>query len=282
VSVDLNPQVQQMADESMVRTLSAQAQAIWPQEVRLFERHGLPATASILDVGCGTGEVTSRLAEHFPKAEVLGVDILSQHVDYARQRYASLAPRLRFEQADAFKLQLPDARFDLTVCRHVMQSVPHPERILAELVRVTRPGGRVHLLVEDYEMIHQSPTRVDLTEFWHQVVTGYGRAHNTDLAVGRRGWVLCHELGLQDVRVDYVTVDTVRVPREIFAAIITAWRDGYAEVISQHTRYSLPEVLAHFNDLIASILDPHAYAVWHVPIVSATVPTAGSRATSRT
>jgi hypothetical protein len=106
------------------------------------------------------------------------------------------------------------------------------------------------------------------------VVTRYGVAHNTDLAIGRRGWALCHELGLQDVTVDYLTVDTVRVPRETFASIITAWRDGYSEVLSQHTRFSLPEVLAHFNELIASIRDPKAYAVWHVPIVSATVPTA--------
>ncbi len=274
MSVDLNPQVQQMADESMVRTLSAQAQAIWPQEVRLFERYGLPATAAILDVGCGTGEITSRLAEHFPSAEVLGVEILAQHVEYARQRYAPLAPRLRFEQGDAFHLKLPDARFELTVCRHVLQSVPHPERVVAELARVTRPGGRLHLLLEDYEMIHHYPSRLDLSAFWHQVVTGYGAKHQVDPAIGRRGFTLCREAGLQDVTVDFVTVDTVRVPRETFAAIITAWRDGYAQVLSQHTRYSLPEVLAHFNELIATIHDPRAYAVWQVPIVSATVPKA--------
>ena len=274
MSVDLNPQVQQMADESMVRTLSAQAQAIWPQEVRLFERYGLAPTAAILDVGCGTGEITSRLAEHFSQAEVLGVDILSQHVEFASQRYASMAPRLRFEQGDAFHLRQPNARFELTVCRHVMQSVPHPERVLAELVRVTKPGGRVHLLLEDYEMIHHYPSRLDLTAFWHEVVTGYGAAHQIDMTVGRRGWTLCRELGLLDVTVDYVTVDTVRVARETLAAILTAWRDGYSQVLSQHTRYSLLEVQARFNELIASIQDPRAYVVWQVPIVSATVPEA--------
>ena len=40
---DLNPQARQMADESMFRTLAAQAQAIWPQEVELFRRYQLPA-----------------------------------------------------------------------------------------------------------------------------------------------------------------------------------------------------------------------------------------------
>ena len=42
---ELNPQARQMADESMVRNLAAQAQAIWPQEAPLFDRYALPARA---------------------------------------------------------------------------------------------------------------------------------------------------------------------------------------------------------------------------------------------
>ena len=69
---DLNPQGKQMADESMVRNLEAQARAIWPQEVALLRRYALPAEPAILDAGCGTGEGASRLAELFPHARVLG------------------------------------------------------------------------------------------------------------------------------------------------------------------------------------------------------------------
>ncbi|MET0216262.1 MAG: class I SAM-dependent methyltransferase, partial [Vicinamibacterales bacterium] len=81
---DLNPQAREMADESMVRTLAAQADAIWPQESPLFERYGLPAAASVLDAGCGTGEITYRLAERFPQARLLGVDIIDVHLETAR------------------------------------------------------------------------------------------------------------------------------------------------------------------------------------------------------
>src|SRR6266540_7052660 len=84
---DLNPQSKQMADESMVRTLDAQARAIWPQEVELIRRYGLGPEIRILDAGCGTGEAASRLAEMFPRASVLGVDILDPHLDEARRRY---------------------------------------------------------------------------------------------------------------------------------------------------------------------------------------------------
>jgi ubiquinone/menaquinone biosynthesis C-methylase UbiE len=145
---DLNPQSQQMADESMVRGLNAQARAIWPQEVQLIRRYALPGETRILDAGCGTGEGSSRLTELFPKASVLGIDIIDQHLDLARSRYASFAPRL------AFELQAADRSFDLTVCRHVLHSIPYADRVIAELARVTRRGGYLHLIPEDYGMLH--------------------------------------------------------------------------------------------------------------------------------
>src|SRR5581483_8888775 len=77
---DLNPHAVQMADESMVRNLDAQARAIWPQEAPLFARYRLPERASILDAGCGTGEISFRLATLFTQAEVLGVDIVDAHL----------------------------------------------------------------------------------------------------------------------------------------------------------------------------------------------------------
>src|SRR5512147_1627361 len=151
---DLNPQAKQMADESMVRTLDAQARAIWPQESALLRRYGLPDDIRILDAGCGTGEASWRLAEMFPRATVLGVDILDPSLDRARARGARFAPRLSFENQSIYELKAPDGTFDLTVNRHVIHSIPHAERVLAELKRVTRSGGRLHLIPEDYGMLH--------------------------------------------------------------------------------------------------------------------------------
>lgn len=69
-----------------------------------------------------------------------------------------------------------------------------------------------------------------------------------------------------------VVVDTQRVPRKTFAAILQAWRDGYADVISRHSSFQPHEVRAYFDHMIASILNPEHYAVWHVPIVSGRKP----------
>ena len=270
---DLNPQREQMADESMVRNLEAQANAIWPQEKPLYQRYGLSSGIDILDAGCGTGEGASRLAELYSKAKVLGVDILDHHLDLARERYAALASRLRFEHRSIYELGLPDASFDLVTCRHVLHSIPHPEKVVAELRRVTRPGGWLHLIPEDYEMLHfQKGQKVDPDEFWNEVPANFGKATETDLYIGRDMYAILEAQGFEEIAIDYVIVDTLRVPRETFAGIITAWRDGYAELSAEHSRFSVTETTAYFNQMIETILDPKQYAVWMVPVVGARVP----------
>jgi ubiquinone/menaquinone biosynthesis C-methylase UbiE len=268
---DWNPQAKQMADESMVRNLSAQARAIWPQEVELVRRYTLPAEPHILDAGCGTGEASSRLAELFPRASILGVDIIDAHLDLARERYATFAPRLRFEHQSIFELNVPDASFDLVVCRHVIHSVPHPERVLAELARVTRPGGYLHLIPEDYGMLHFQRGNPDPRDFWYEVPTAFGARTGTDLFIGRDAFSILVGMELDEIKVDYVVVDTLRVARETFAAIIEAWRDGYSDSIGEYTGMTRDKAKANFNQMIANILDPRGYAVWMVPVVSARV-----------
>jgi ubiquinone/menaquinone biosynthesis C-methylase UbiE len=257
----------------MVRNLDAQARAIWPQEEPLFRRYSIPADARILDAGCGTGEISSRLATLFPQAQVLGVDIIDAHLERARARYAGLAARLAFEHQSVFELHEADRDFDLTVCRHVLHAIPHPEAVLAELTRVTRPGGYLHLLPEDYGMLEfQSRNGLDPSDFWHAVPAQFGAATSTDLHIGRNVFSMLARMGLADIAVDYVVVDTIRTPRETFASIISAWRDGYVDSIGELTSVSRELATAYFETMIANIRDPLGYAAWMIPIVSARIP----------
>jgi ubiquinone/menaquinone biosynthesis C-methylase UbiE len=270
---DLNPQAKQMADASMIRGLDAQARAIWPQESQLLRRYALPPEPRILDAGCGTGEGSSRLAEFFPRASVLGIDIIDAHLALARSRYAKFAPRLAFEHQSIFELEAPDRTFDLTVCRHVLHSIPHPNRVLAELARVTRMGGYLHIIPEDYGMLHFQRGALDPRDFWHQVPAAFGAATETDLFIGRNTFGILAAMGLGQITVNYVIVDTVRVTRATFASILEAWRDGYADSIGELTPVSREKAVAYFDQMIANIRDPLGYAVWMVPVVSARVST---------
>src|SRR5260370_26602294 len=105
-----SPQAKEMADESMVRNLAAQAEAIWPQEKPIFLRH--PPPRSLLDVGCGTGEITARLADLFPQAALTGIALEDPHLERAPR----LCPRARFEKGDPLQLQVGCGTLDLAVC----------------------------------------------------------------------------------------------------------------------------------------------------------------------
>jgi len=269
---DLNPQAKQMADESMVRNLEAQARAIWPQEVELIRRYALPSEARILDAGCGTGEIASRLADLFPRSSVLGVDIIDHHLNLARTRHSDLAPRLSFEHQSVFEMNAADRSFDLTVCRHVLHSIPHADRVVTELARVTRCGGYLHLIPEDYGMLHFQRGTLDPRDFWHTVAPSFAAGTGTDLFIGRNTFGILAAMNLDEIKVDFIVVDTIRVPRETFATIIEAWRDGYAESIAQLTPFTRESAVAYFNQMIENIRDPRGYAVWMVPVVSARVP----------
>jgi ubiquinone/menaquinone biosynthesis C-methylase UbiE len=261
-----SPQAREMADESMVRNLSAQAEAIWPQEEPIFVRHPPPEGARILDVGCGTGEIVARLAARFTRASFVGVDLEESHLERARSNCGPFGSRVRFQREDALALSLPAAEFDLVVCRHMLQAVSDARRAVEEMVRVTRPGGRLHLIAEDYGMLWCHPTALDSDGFWQRIPNLYGAAIGCDLHIGRKMFTLLSDLGLRDIAVDYVVVDTLRVERETFARIWEAWRDGYTDPLVQHTGIPRAEIERRFREMIDCVRDPRGYALWQVPV----------------
>ncbi len=167
-------------------------------------------------------------------ARVLGIDIIENHLEAARARCATLGERVAFENRSIFELGIPDAQFDLVVCRHVLQAVPHADRAIAELARVTKRGGWIHLIAEDYLMINFEPRRLDPDDFWIEGPRRFGSATGTNMRIGRSTYGILRRLGLSNISVDYVVVDPLRVPRETFAAI---WRPGGTDMPtpSRHT-----------------------------------------------
>ncbi|HAN30869.1 MAG TPA: SAM-dependent methyltransferase [Myxococcales bacterium] len=262
---DRNPQAAQMVAESMTRTLAAQVRCIWPQEQTLFARYGEPQR--ILDVGCGTGEFAARLAERFERAQIYGVDVEASHLTRAAQRCAKFGSRMHFTLDDAYALQVAPSSFDLVVCRHVLQALPQPERVVTQCRRALRPGGWIHLLVEDYGMIHiDGPPVFD--HFWLDGPVRYGEAISCDARIGRRGLALID--GMDEARLDVLQVDTHRVNPEDLAAVFEAWRDGYAEVLAPHLGWPLEKVVETMDAMIQATRT--RYALWQVPVASGRQP----------
>ncbi|WP_020659724.1 class I SAM-dependent methyltransferase [Amycolatopsis benzoatilytica] len=104
----------------------------------------VPAPLRVLDVGCGTGSLLRRLAEHYDKAELIGVDPAANTVETATSLAAD-QPRLRLLVAPAEDLPLPDAHVDLAVSTASLHNWADKARGIAELARVLRPGGTLIL-----------------------------------------------------------------------------------------------------------------------------------------
>ncbi|MFA5883729.1 MAG: class I SAM-dependent methyltransferase [Acidimicrobiia bacterium] len=109
----------------------------------LVERIGVTAGLDVLDLGCGDG--TTALPAARTGANVLGVDIARNLVEAGNRRaQAEGLTNLRFEEGDACNLEgIDDDRFDLTVTIFGAMFAPKPFDVAKEVVRVTRPGGRI-------------------------------------------------------------------------------------------------------------------------------------------
>jgi len=272
---DLNPQAEQMAAESMVRTLEAQTLAIWPQEQLAVQ------TLCVAGVASHAGDSRCRLRNgrrDVASGGAIPARAGARHRHHrcasarARERFARFGSRLTFEHGDIYAIPAADRSFDLTVCRHVLHAIPHAERVIAELVRVTRPGGYLHLIVEDYGMLYFERGALDPELMWRAVTHEFARATSTDLSIGRHAVGLLTALGLRDITMDYVVVDTVRVPRATFASMLEAWRDGFVDPIGEMTSISRDQAVAYFNEMISQVRDPRRYAAWMVPVASARRP----------
>src|SRR5436305_1024197 len=109
----------------------------------LVEKLGITKGMQVLDLGCGDG--TTALPEAKLGADVLGVDIARNLVEAGRRRAAEQGlTNIKFQEGDASNLeQLPDKSFDLVVSIFGAMFAPKPFDVASEMVRVTRPGGRI-------------------------------------------------------------------------------------------------------------------------------------------
>ncbi len=115
----------------------------------LIGMSGVSGDDNVLDVACGPGMVACEFARHAGK--VTGLDITPAMIEQARKRQREQKlGNLDWAVGDAVPLPYPDNSFSLVITRYSFHHLLSPERALAEMIRVCRPGGRV--MVADVAM----------------------------------------------------------------------------------------------------------------------------------
>jgi phosphatidylethanolamine/phosphatidyl-N-methylethanolamine N-methyltransferase len=94
----------------------------------------------VLEIGVGTG---LSLPYYPPGCRVSGIDISEPMLEQARERAEELGRAVELRRMDARRLEYADASFDHVLAPYVISVVPEPERVMAEIARVCRPGGAV-------------------------------------------------------------------------------------------------------------------------------------------
>lgn len=148
---------------------------------------------AVLEVGCGTGEDAQVIADRVgATGRVVALDSNAAVLDEARRRAQGGAGTLTFVQGDVQRLDYADATFDRCYCERVLQHVPDPAAAIRELVRVTRPGGRIVIADSDWEThVCSDPVA--------QAVLESIRRNVRNPALGRDLAGLLRESGLRDI-----------------------------------------------------------------------------------
>ena len=111
---------------------------------RLLQYVQLSDSASVLDLGCGTGRLLDRLANQFPKLHGTGLDLSPEMLRQARQQNRH-HPRLIYQQGNAETLPFANCQFDAVFNSLSFLHYPNPTQVLAEVRRVLQPSGKFYL-----------------------------------------------------------------------------------------------------------------------------------------
>ena len=160
----------------------------------------LSAGMDLLDVGCGPASITADLAERVAPGRVVALDAASGALEAARAtlRERGLSEQVELTCGDVMALPFEDASFDVVHAHQVLQHLADPVGALAEMRRVTRPGGIVAVRDAVYSAMTWFPEPAGMDR-WRSVYMATARANGGEPDAGSRLLSWAREAGLSDV-----------------------------------------------------------------------------------
>ena len=190
------------SDPAESARLQRQSEELRPQSVALLDRIGLKPGQSAIDLGCGPRGILDLLsAAVSPGGSVTGLDADPAHIAMASQ-YAGEHDLANVEvmAGDARHTGLPGGSFDLVHARTLLVTIPGPAEVIAEMVRLARPGGWVASQEPDVGCSLCYPPLPAWDRMREILDASFSRS-GADTMIGRRLTELYREAGLEEIGV---------------------------------------------------------------------------------
>ena len=184
-----------------IRHLVEQAEVYAKEATELFDLIGVDTGSTVIDVGCGVLGVVHLLADRVGAGgRVVGLDREARMVESGRRFTEQHGLAVEFIEADATASGLPDHSFDLVHARTLLLNVQNPGEILAEMVRIAKPGSVVAVQEPDASAWNCDPPHPAFDILRSAILDAYRRT-GKDFSIGRRIARMLRDAGAQDVQV---------------------------------------------------------------------------------
>jgi SAM-dependent methyltransferase len=181
--------------------LQQQASAFANDSNWLFDQIRVAAGSRVVEIGCGPQGCLDLLSSRVgPNGSVVGVEMDGNAVATARRFLADRGiTNVELRQGDGKATGLPRESFDLATARLVLVNIPEPEKVVAEMMALVKPGGTVALHEADWGG-HLMDPPLPACERLVRAFNEYATANGIDLYIGRRLPRILRDAGLVDIQ----------------------------------------------------------------------------------
>jgi ubiquinone/menaquinone biosynthesis C-methylase UbiE len=271
--MDFYPGQEAMETETFIPVLRTQTKIIWEQEKYLLPRHGLEKNMKVADICCGIGDFAILLHKHFQPSELVAVDHSKSSLTYARQVARAFQIKgIDFRYGDASALLMEDDYFDFVTCRLSLQIFHQPEKILSELRRIVKPGGRLYLTNETFSKCFGEPCSESISWTYQQASELFAGS-GMNLEFGTRMNRYLQEAHMTDIRIEPMILTNTNSDPKAFVEVIKSWKEFIAGELAENANKSEEfrrKLAAGFDDHIHAVSHAKGFAGWPIWVASST------------
>ncbi len=224
----------------------------------------------ILDLGCGTGEVSLALAQYFPNSNVIGVDREKKFIIENEKKYVQ-QKNLSFIQGDCYCLPFDNSTIDLCYSRFLFQHLRKPDLVIEEIFRILKPEGKIAVFDIDKSLNICCPSPKHIKKF-NKAESFYKKLIKNDIFIGRKTIPLIARAGFNGIAKLDVSIDSLNTKRYKIVDLIESWIfvDFNEHPYVQTKKITGNELKEYFEDLLQITRQDSSYICFGLVFVTGT------------